>query len=232
MALLLRRSIEALGRAVLGMALSRFAKDTERTDAADGGGPSIPGGGGIIGAAKRVIRGASQLLATKVQRHSQGEFKRLGISLREAEPSIADMVDGWRASNVERVGSLLEHERDELSDILSKGANKSVEALRQDIEERLDVSRGKADFLARDQVLTLNAQITKARHEAAGITEYIWTTSRDERVRATHEELDGETFSWDDPPVTNEAGDHNHPGEDYGCRCVAVPILPELEDDD
>lgn len=230
MALVIRRGVEALGRAVLGMPLSRFAE--QHLDAADGGGPAIPGAKRVIKAAKAAASAASALLGTKVQRHSQGEFKRLGISLREAEPSIADKIASWRAANVDRVQSLLEHERDELSDILSKGAGKTVAELRQRIEERLEVSRSKADFLARDQVLTLNGQITEARHRAAGITDYVWTTSRDERVRATHEELDGETFSWDDPPVTNEAGDRNHPGGDYGCRCTAMPVLPELADDD
>lgn len=44
-----------------------------------------------------------------------------------------------------------------------------------------------------------------------------------------HQELDGTEQSWDDPPVTNEDGDRNHPGEDYQCRCVAYPILDELD---
>jgi hypothetical protein len=50
-------------------------------------------------------------------------------------------------------------------------------------------------------------------------------------VRERHAELDGERFRWDDPPVTNEDGDENHPGEDYQCRCTAYPVLPELGDE-
>lgn len=45
------------------------------------------------------------------------------------------------------------------------------------------------------------------------------------RVRDTHVALNGETFSWSDPPVTSETGERNHPGEDYSCRCVAVAVL-------
>lgn len=226
MAITLRGAIDRLGRAVLEMPLERFAD--QRTDAADGDGPAIPGAAQAIDHAAHVVAGISGNVADKVERNSRSEFKRLGISLRESEPKFGKLIDGWRSENVDRAKSLVGFERDQLSAILAKGENKTVSELRGRILERLDVSRAKANLLARDQVLKLNAKITQERQTAAGITEYIWTTSNDERVRETHDELDGETFSWDDPPVTNEAGDRNHPGEDYQCRCVAFPVLPEL----
>ena len=108
-------------------------------------------------------------------------------------------------------------------------AGTRVEDLRKQIRERFDVTRSKADLLARDQVLKLNAQITQTRQRQAGISEYRWSASNDERVREYHRELDGSIFRWDDPPITNEDGDRNAPGEDYQCRCVAIPILPPLD---
>lgn len=234
MALILRRSIEQLGSAVLGMPLGRYATAdrVEHTDAADGDGPAIPGAKGVIASAKAAMRKASKVLGARIHRHSREEFERLGIDLRKEEPELGTVIDNWRDVNVDRVESLLEHERDELSTILSKGSGKTVDTLRGDIQDRLNVSRSKADLLARDQTLKLNAQVTRERQMAAGIDEYIWTTSKDERVREMHEELEGERFRWDDPPVTNKAGDRNHPGEDYQCRCVAFPVLPELDDED
>mgnify|MGYP000210898992 CR=1 FL=1 len=71
----------------------------------------------------------------------------------------------------------------------------------------------------------LNGQITEERQTQAGIEEYVWSTSNDEKVRETHEELDGTTQRWDDPPVSEKNGDRNHPGGSYQCRCVAVPVL-------
>jgi hypothetical protein len=44
---------------------------------------------------------------------------------------------------------------------------------------------------------------------------YIWRTVGDGKVRSSHAERDGETFSWGHPP---EGG---HPGEAYNCRCRA-----------
>jgi GNAT superfamily N-acetyltransferase len=48
-------------------------------------------------------------------------------------------------------------------------------------------------------------------------------------VRDMHDELEGTEHAWDDPPVTDKYGNRNHPGEDYQCRCVAVPILDEYD---
>ena len=54
----------------------------------------------------------------------------------------------------------------------------------------------------------------------AGITDqYVWRTRRDERVRSSHRMNDGRVFLWSDPPATE------HPGEDYNCRCEAVPFV-------
>jgi|GEM_PF-5874443 len=47
---------------------------------------------------------------------------------------------------------------------------------------------------------------------------YIWHTVGDGKVRSSHAERDGETFSWDTPP------DGGHPGVAYNCRCTAESV--------
>jgi len=90
--------------------------------------------------------------------------------------------------------------------------------------ERTDVTDSRAKLIARDQVAKLNAQFTQERQQDAGIEGYVWRTVGDERVRDTHDAVDGQFFSWDNPPGET---DGNHPGEDYQCRCWAEPVLPE-----
>ena len=92
------------------------------------------------------------------------------------------------------------------------------------MSERTDVTDSRARLIARDQVAKLNGNLTQERQRDIGVDSYIWRTVGDERVRDTHEEVDGETFSWDSPPSET---DDNHPGEDYQCRCWAEPVLPE-----
>ena len=98
-----------------------------------------------------------------------------------------------------------------------------VEELKADLVERGNVSESRAELIARDQTLKLNGAITQIRQENAGITEYIWSTSLDERVRETHAALEGQRFAWGTAP---EVG---HPGQDFQCRCVALPVIAELE---
>jgi SPP1 gp7 family putative phage head morphogenesis protein len=102
-----------------------------------------------------------------------------------------------------------------------------VEEVRERIQERLGVVRSRAELIARDQTLKLYGQIQEARQTAAGIEEYTWSTSDDERVRSRHEELEGTTQRWDSPPIVDrKTGRRAHPGNDFQCRCAAIPILP------
>jgi SPP1 gp7 family putative phage head morphogenesis protein len=102
-----------------------------------------------------------------------------------------------------------------------------VEEVRERIQERLGVVRSRAELIARDQTLKLYGQIQEARQTAAGIEEYTWSTSDDERVRSRHQELEGTTQRWDSPPIVDrKTGRRAHPGNDFQCRCAAIPILP------
>ncbi len=102
-----------------------------------------------------------------------------------------------------------------------------VEEVRAKLEERLGVVRSRAELIARDQTLKLYGQIQEERQTDAGIEEYTWSTSEDERVRPRHQSLDGTTQRWDSPPVVDErSGRRAHPGGDFQCRCSAIPILP------
>lgn len=101
----------------------------------------------------------------------------------------------------------------------SRGAR--FEDVADEIKAATGVSDSKARFLARDQTAKLNGELTEARQRSVGIEKYEWSTSLDERVRDSHAANEGKIFSWDSPPETG------HPGEDYNCRCVAIPVFED-----
>jgi SPP1 gp7 family putative phage head morphogenesis protein len=110
-------------------------------------------------------------------------------------------------------------------------AGKSNTAVGREIQEEYGMGRRHAQFIARDQIAKLNADLCQAQQKDAGVEEYVWSTSGDRRVRERHQELDGNRFKWNDPPIVDErSGRRCHPGQDYSCRCVALPVfnLPEL----
>lgn len=84
--------------------------------------------------------------------------------------------------------------------------------LARKIHEIGEVSERRAKFIARDQTAKLVSALNRERNIAIGIEQYVWRTSKDERVRPSHRRKEGKTFRWDDPPE-----DTGHPGQDFNC---------------
>ena len=84
-----------------------------------------------------------------------------------------------------------------------------------------------AKFIAKQETSLLTSAYREARYTDNGINFYMWSTSHDRRVRPMHKALQGQYFRFDNPPVTDALGHKNNPGEDFGCRCVSIPILDE-----
>lgn len=94
------------------------------------------------------------------------------------------------------------------------------------IEQEIDITKRHARMIARDQIGKLNAEITRSQQKDAGVSEYIWSSVQDERVRDRHAELNGKRYKWGEPPIVDErTGRRAEPGEDYQCRCVALPVF-------
>lgn len=125
-----------------------------------------------------------------------------------------------KAANVQLIKSVHSTYFDKIGNVVLSGVTQGRRAsdLADDIQKITDVTESRAKFIARDQTAKMNSAITKARHLELGIEEYTWQTSGDERVRDSHAAHDGKVYRWDDPPT-----DTGNPGEDYNCRCVALP---------
>lgn len=151
------------------------------------------------------------------------QSKLLGIT--PSDTRVAVQIAAAREANIRLVENAARVYAQSVREIFESpnSFGLGVDDLRQQLLERGDVSESRAELIARDQTLKLNGDITQARQENAGVTSYVWSTSHDERVRDTHAELDGQEFDWASPP---EPG---HPGDDYQCRCVALPVIAELE---
>lgn len=100
-----------------------------------------------------------------------------------------------------------------------------AEELQKTIVNRFGVSESKAKFLAKQEISLLTSKYKQAKYEGVGVRKYKWSISN-VRTRPDHKALNGKVFSYDDPPVTNQdTGARNNPGEDFGCNCVAIPIV-------
>ncbi len=136
----------------------------------------------------------------------------------------------WIEENVGLIKSIPQDTLSEMQNIVSQGfrTGKTVTSIVKDIQTTYGSKKSSARLIARDQLGKLNSQLTRQQQVDAGVNEYIWSTSGDSRVRDSHQALNGKKFRWDDPPVVTGPGKpvrRCHPGEDYQCRCVALPVF-------
>lgn len=140
-------------------------------------------------------------------------------------PNIVERVNELTVSNIQLIKSIRTQYLDKVQNsvmqamvqgTLNKDLAEQLKKLGKDVENR-------AMLIARDQSSKLNAALTRARHEEVGIKKYMWSTSGDERVRASHAEKDGQIFEYTNPPA-----DTGHPGHDVNCRCVQIPVLDDV----
>ena len=98
------------------------------------------------------------------------------------------------------------------------------------IQADAGVTKRKAQFLARQETSLLVSKFREERYKDVGLVEYEWSTGGDERVRKDHKDLDGRIFRYDSPPIVDRAtGRRGNPGEDFNCRCIAIPVFREAK---
>nr|DAU48960.1 MAG TPA: minor capsid protein [Caudoviricetes sp.] len=139
-------------------------------------------------------------------------------------PNVVERVNELTVSNIQLIKSIRTQYLDKVQNAVMQAMVQG--ALNKDLGEQLKKlgkdAESRAMLIARDQSSKLNAALTRARHEEVGIKKYMWSTSGDERVRASHAEKDGKIFEYTNPPA-----DTGNPGHDVNCRCVAIPVLDD-----
>lgn len=182
-------------------------------------------------------------IAKLTKTNSLREWKRicnetLGVNLMDDYYSgdfYEEALRRWVDDNVQKIKSIPNDTLGSMREIILDGFRKGRTAtdISKEIQNEYSVTRRKAQAIARDQVASLNSKISQMQQTDAGCSKYRWSTSKDSRVRDCHKDLDGKVFSWDDPPemwYETKAGRvytgrRCHPGEDYLCRCVAIPVF-------
>jgi SPP1 gp7 family putative phage head morphogenesis protein len=160
-----------------------------------------------------------EALGKKVVKTEVKKFHGL-IGIKPNVQTKAD-IDKFVEFNTLRIQSQDFRVVNKIQTILKGSLGRRHEDVAKDITYFLGVEEKKAKLIARDQILTLQANITRRAHERVGIVEYIWTTAGDQRVRESHEELNNTKQRYDNPP------EEGNPGDEINCRCIAFPVMPE-----
>lgn len=186
----------------------------------------------VLGLNRSIQSNIQSLIDLESIRHTQ-KFARaaknsLGIDISGIirKEDLADYVDAAALANA----SLVKGMSDDLTKrvkVLTMNAlteGKSVRKLQSEIKHALGVMDSRARLIARDQTSKINADMNERRHRQAGMKEYIWRTSQDERVRPLHKGLDGRQYDYSKP---TGAENGLSPGKPIQCRCIAQAIVSE-----
>ena len=99
-----------------------------------------------------------------------------------------------------------------------------------------DLTKSRARLIARTEVSKAQTALTQARAQDLGLNWYTWRTSEDERVRPSHQLMEGVLVNWNDPPnpeaLARAAGVYDgpdygnyHAGNIFNCRCYPEPVI-------
>jgi hypothetical protein len=157
------------------------------------------------------------------------------------EEWLASTFDSWRKNQIMRLMQAQQNEQLKIGRLINNARAEGKAHEKVAAAYAGDQARKHAIFEMRNASANLNAEINKNRMQEAGIDCYKWSTSGDDAVRDTHREMRNKICRFDDPSVYYDSENkiwkareddmvHKHPGEDYNCRCVALPYLMEIDD--
>lgn len=100
----------------------------------------------------------------------------------------------------------------------------SKDELVKALQKRFDVSFSEADRLVRTEMTYIQNQATLDAYKQAGIEEYQYLATNDDRVSEICEDQDGEIYA-----VNAAIVGVNFPPMHANCRCTIIPIVRDAQ---
>lgn len=188
--------------------------------------------GGLLD--QRQLESLATIFARRTADYQREQLRRqvravLGVDVFASDKRLAALVDDFVQHNVSLIRRIPDKLHSEVDAMVQRSVTSGTlnDDLADDLAARFSIAEDHAELIARDQIGKFYGDVNSSRQRELGVTRFIWRTARDERVRESHAELDGEEFSYDDLP-TNERDEEIRPGDDIQCRCYAEPIFDDI----
>lgn len=177
-------------------------------------------------------------LLFKTERNFSSSIKNITVAPQLSDEARRRVSEEWEKNLQLYIQDFTEKETSRLRKDVKEAvfSGNRYESLIGTIQKSYGVTQSKAKFLARQETSLLMTKFKQTRYEDAGVRKYKWTCVHmphqkkgapyiPGEVRYSHGILNGKVFRWDQPPVVNEKGERKNPGQDYNCRCYAIPIV-------
>ena len=192
----------------------------------------------VMGITQKLKRATDKLIGklsglfAKISAFNRNQFAQVIKSaygsdlIQKREPWLEDAKAEWSMINAELIKDIGVDFQRKVAVLVSAAITNgtSMEVLKAQILEIIDMPVKRAELIAVDQTQKLNGQLMRERQERLGVKQYKWRGRLDARERPEHVAREGKIYSWDSPPYDG------HPGVPIRCRCWAEMIPPPLED--
>ena len=204
--------------------------------------PAVMMRGALKKLARRWQRNFDELATRLADRFSQDVLLNSDASLDSALQQAgftvpfrmtAEMNTALQASIGENVGLIRSiaqqyHSQVEVLVMQSVSRGRDLGTLTDALQQRFDITRRRAAFIALDQNNKATSAMQAARQQALGITRGRWRHSHaGKEPRKSHLKADGKEFDLKKGMFID--GEWIMPGEKPRCRCTWEAILPGLE---
>lgn len=179
---------------------------------------------------------AARMLAdvsSRDMRAWRGLSREMGQAVRReiAEAPTGHIMRAALAEQVNLITSLPLEAAQRVHQLITEGiaVGRRAKDIADEIMRSGEVTRSRANLIARTEIGRTAFEFTKARAQSIGSEGYHWATAKDRDVRPAHRKLEGKFIRWDDPPVASEPGQkvmRYHAGAGPNCRCTQLVVIP------
>lgn len=158
----------------------------------------------------------------------------IGVNVALPGTDMSANIDAWAEENTALITNLTQSYLSKITTAVNSGFRDGLSwrEISKNIRAETGVAKRRADLIARDQVATMNMQVTKQRAADLEIKQFVWRTMEDQRVRGnpsglypkakpSHYARNGKTYNWSDGAGARD----KFPGQAINCRCYAANVI-------
>lgn len=150
----------------------------------------------------------------------------IGVNVALPGTDMSANIDAWAEENTALITNLTQSYLSKITTAVNSGFRDGLSwrEISKNIRAETGVAKRRADLIARDQVATMNMQVTKQRAADLEIKQFVWRTMEDQRVRGnpsglypkakpSHYARNGKTYNWSDGAGARD----KFPGQAINC---------------
>ena len=155
------------------------------------------------------------------------------VKMKASTRAMNDVERALLLENYNIIKSIPQQYITEVTGLVMRSAStgRDVEFLADELHKRYEITRRRAEFIARDQSNKATEALKRVQDKELGITEGIWVHVPGKKTsRHTHQLMNGKKFVITEGLYDSDVKRKVLCGELPGCQCTYRAVIPEFGD--